>query len=61
MHAKMTIRLRSHTTIRKRVLGFSLFECGARIRGAKAEVGIHYLQEHREARKQKSPPAITAV
>jgi len=36
MHAKMTIRLRSHTTIRKRVLGFSLFECGARIRGGKS-------------------------
>jgi len=37
MHAKMTIRLRSHTTIRKRVLDiwFSLFECGARIRGGK--------------------------
>jgi len=60
MHAKMTIRLRSHTTIRKRVLDFC-YSLSLELEGAKAEVGIHYLQEHREARKQKSPPAITAV
>ncbi len=61
MHAKMTIRLRSHTIIRKRVLDFPYSNAALELEGAKAEVGIHYLQEHREARKQKSPPAITAV
>ena len=60
MPAKMTIRLRSHTTIRRPILifDFPYSNVTLELEGARTEIGIHYLQGHREIRKQKSPPAF---